>query len=236
MVSASIQRRIDRWFPGAVAAHDVYLRMVAERAAPAERVLHLGAGRDILNVRSALAGKIAVALDLGREGLLQNPNHRRVVADAGCLPVQNETFDLIVCEHVFEHLERPGLVLAECARALRQGGSLVFLTPNRLSYIAVVSALTPHRFHVAYRSRLAAITEADTFPTFYRLNTRRRIRDLGERAGLRLDRYATITGCPTYLELNDFVHRIGVLGHWLIERGPSTFHISLVGALSKPAD
>lgn len=232
-IRESVERRIHRWFPGQAAAHDVYLRMAVAWCEPDVNVLHLGAGHDALQVRARLRAKSVVAIDLDRRSLVQYPTAARVAGDGAKLPFLENSFKLILCEHVFEHLENPFEVLSECARVLRPGGHLVFLTPNRLSYIAIAAALTPYRFHVRYRSRLAAIDEADTFPTLYRLNTVSQIRKLGGRIGLELETIETVVGWPTYLERSDLLHRIGVLWHWLLERGPSAFHISLVGTLVK---
>ena len=54
----------------------------------------------------------------------------RVIADAGELPFEDESFDVVTCIEVLEHLLRPDHAVAEALRVLRPGGRLVVSTPN----------------------------------------------------------------------------------------------------------
>lgn len=53
-----------------------------------------------------------------------------VVADAGFLPFEGDTFDVALCLEVFEHLFAPADVAAEILRVLRPGGVLITTVPN----------------------------------------------------------------------------------------------------------
>jgi SAM-dependent methyltransferase len=234
-VSVKIDERNRRWFPGFVPAHEVYLALALERAPAGARVLHLGAGRDALEVGARLPGRSLVAVDCDEWGLALNPASEKVLASGESLPFPDSTVDLILCEHVFEHLEAPKAVLAECFRVLKPGGAMLFLTPNRWSYVAVAAALTPYRFHVWYKSLMIGTAQVDTFATFYRINTRRAIEAIADDTGLRLREFRTFVGWPTYLERGEWLHRAGALLHWALERLPSSLHISLVGVLEKPS-
>lgn len=48
----------------------------------------------------------------------------------GRLPYGDESFDVIWCSHVIEHLHDPVAFLTECKRVLRVGGHLVVRTPD----------------------------------------------------------------------------------------------------------
>jgi SAM-dependent methyltransferase len=50
------------------------------------------------------------------------------------LPFVDNSFDLITCRMVVEHLAQPHRAFAESARCLRPGGALVVITPNLLNY------------------------------------------------------------------------------------------------------
>lgn len=55
-------------------------------------------------------------------------------ANLAALPLAAATVDAVVSMQVIEHLwDQPGF-LAECARVLRPGGTLVVTTPNRLTF------------------------------------------------------------------------------------------------------
>lgn len=222
-----------RYFGESIPAHECYLEMAVRYAARDSDVMHLGAGRDAQGIGRHLAACRVTAVDPDPRGLALNPAPRKVAASGESLPFPPESFDLILCEHVFEHLERPARVLSECARVLRPGGRLLFMTPNKWSYIALAATLTPHRFHVWYKSKMIKTAEVDTFPTRYRLNTRGDIERLGQEAGLRLVEFKSFVGCPTYLEIADWPHRLGCILHRVLEKLPEALHISFVGSLHK---
>jgi 2-polyprenyl-3-methyl-5-hydroxy-6-metoxy-1,4-benzoquinol methylase len=46
------------------------------------------------------------------------------------LPFARHSFNIILASEVVEHLHEPGIMLAECFRALRPGGCLLLTTPN----------------------------------------------------------------------------------------------------------
>lgn len=231
-----IQDRNRRWFPTYRAVHESYIDLINQSIGPQCRALHLGAGADSLRVTSKLAPCRVIATDLSLEGLASHPATCKAVADAARLPFQSESFDLIFCEHVFEHLERPAATMAECFRTLTPGGALIFLAPNRWNYISLVAHLIPIWLREAHKRKLVPEGDAqgDAYPTFYRLNTRGAIESAGLQAGLVLERFESVVGWPTYLETSDILHRLGVALHWALERCPRCFHISLYGLLRKP--
>ncbi|MBI3565135.1 MAG: class I SAM-dependent methyltransferase [Elusimicrobia bacterium] len=230
-----VEARHRRWFPAFVPAHEHYISRAREFSRPGDEILHLGAGRDALGMGAALPGRKLISVDCDEKGLELNPNQTKLLADGAKIPLHDGAVDLVLCEHVFEHLERPLEVLGEAARVLKPGGRLLFMTPNRFGYVAVIASLTPFWFHVRYKSLMVPTAEIDTFPTYYRLNTRRTIARLGGMAGFSLTEFRTFVGWPTYFEHSDPLHRIGLGLNWLLERGPSTFHLSLYGALTKRA-
>jgi SAM-dependent methyltransferase len=57
------------------------------------------------------------------------------VGDVTSLSFEADSFDLVVCFEVIEHVPNPGAVLDELKRVLRPGGLLVVSTPNRDVYM-----------------------------------------------------------------------------------------------------
>lgn len=106
--------------------------------------------------------------------MLENPLLDEAhVLDGDQLPLPDKTVDIVVADHVFEHIERPAAVTSELARVLRPGGWLCARTPNRWGYIALGARLIPNRAHTVVLKRLQPTREAaDVFPTHYRMNTR----------------------------------------------------------------
>ena len=86
-----------------------------------------GVGR---NVRLMPAGSIA--LDYVPANLRSIPDeYRRVQADANRpLPLPDETFDVVFCGHLVEHVYSPTLMLRELHRILKPDGLLILGVPN----------------------------------------------------------------------------------------------------------
>jgi SAM-dependent methyltransferase len=53
-----------------------------------------------------------------------------IVCDAADMPVDSESFDLVLCTQVLEHCENPQGIMDKCHRVLRPGGSLIVTVPS----------------------------------------------------------------------------------------------------------
>ncbi len=64
------------------------------------------------------------------------------------LPFPDESFDLVWCSEVIEHLHDPGAAVNELRRVTKRGGELVLTTPNSYAWLfrlAALFGLTPQR-------------------------------------------------------------------------------------------
>lgn len=103
-------------------------------ATAGQRILSVGcgAGADIWY----LAGNNFVAgLDFVASGLRVALRHgvAGVVGDLNlhpALPFQDQSFDLVICKDILEHLLQPLAILEEVRRVLRLGGRVVISVPN----------------------------------------------------------------------------------------------------------
>lgn len=152
---------------------------------PGARVLDFGAGRgkaaedpvvyrrDLSDLRGE--GRCVIGVDLDPV-VVENPrlDEAHVIGPDGRLPFDDQSVDLIVSDYTFEHVEDTGRTAAELDRVLKPGGWICARTPNRWGYIAVGARLVPNQLHVrALRSLQPDKAAEDTFPTRYRMNTRR---------------------------------------------------------------
>jgi 2-polyprenyl-3-methyl-5-hydroxy-6-metoxy-1,4-benzoquinol methylase len=102
-------------------------------------------------------------------------------------------FDLVTLRMVAEHVTDPAASVAALAQLTRPGGHVVIYTVNKWSPVSLVSAVTPMPVHHAVKSVLWGGEERDTFPTSYKMNTRKTLRRLFEGAGFLEARFAYLS-------------------------------------------
>jgi 2-polyprenyl-3-methyl-5-hydroxy-6-metoxy-1,4-benzoquinol methylase len=108
------------------------LREVSREAS----LLDLGCGNGSLTAIAAPGGRKVVGVDLSASGIaLARECHPGILfleGDVcGDLPpdLQRESFDVVTCFEVIEHVYAPRVLLANCRRALKPGGALILSTP-----------------------------------------------------------------------------------------------------------
>lgn len=126
-------------------------------------------------------------------------------------PVEDQSVDCCLVDHVVEHIESPHEFFSECARIVKPGGYLCIRTPNAYNYIAILSRLIPNRFHARVLEKAQERRHAkDVFPVFYRCNTRRQLKKA--LTGLHFD--ACVSGYeaePQYLQCSRVAYSLEVL-------------------------
>lgn len=188
---------------------------------PSFVVLDVGCGRgeydeDPVSVRKdlrILKGKVAkvIGIDVD-EGAKDNPflDEFHLISD-GPWPVESNSVDLIVCDNVMEHVENPDQLVAEFCRVLKKDGYLCLRTPNRWNYISLVATLVPNKYHSKVTSfAQEGRKEEDVFPTFYRCNSSRKLKNIMKKNGFDSVVY-TFEAEPSYLSFSWIAYALGVL-------------------------
>ncbi len=105
-----------------------------------KRALDIGCGGGILSEALAARGAQVLGIDLAEEVLQAARLHLessglsaeyRSVSAETLAAEQPESFDLVTCLEMLEHVPDPGPVVQACARLARRGGTVVFSTINR---------------------------------------------------------------------------------------------------------
>lgn len=193
-----IFERIERLHPSFERAGSHFQSFLRDAVDDSSVVVDAGCGNAGIVGRLGLTPARLIGVDADADLLEQNPIvDEKVVADLECLPLADDSVDVVTSQFVFEHLRDPPAAFAEFARVLKPGGALVFLTPNVLNPVMLVSKLTPYRFHRLLRYGVLNKDE-ETFPTYYRANSARRVRALANAAGLR-ERSLRRTGNAGYI-------------------------------------
>jgi hypothetical protein len=106
-------------------------------------------------------------------------------------------FDLVTLRMVAEHVENPPEFARSLARCVASGSQVVVYTVNRFSPVPLITSLVPFKFHNPAKRVLWGTEEKDTFPTFFRMNTRRRLRKVLEAVGFREVFFVYLDDCRT---------------------------------------
>jgi len=126
-------------------------------------------------------------------------------------PIETDSIDLIVCDHVLEHLNNPNQFFSEARRTLNDGGYFCIRTPNRWSYIAIAATLIPNKYH----SKVTSVVqegrkEEDVFPTVYKCNSIGRIKNMMKKHDFECVVYG-YEAEPSYLSFSKSAYWLGVL-------------------------
>jgi SAM-dependent methyltransferase len=146
-------------------------------------VLDFGAGRgagliedasEYRNRLRCLKGKVkrVIGVDID-PAIKSNPGlDKSIIIQLGkCLPFDDASFDLIVSDFVFEHIDEPTLISQELDRILKPSGWLCARTPNRWQYQAVAARIIPERFHSSILSGAQPYRSVvDIFPKVHKMN------------------------------------------------------------------
>jgi 2-polyprenyl-3-methyl-5-hydroxy-6-metoxy-1,4-benzoquinol methylase len=121
------------------------LRLVFDDALAGESLegrtlLDAGCGTGLFSRAAVERGARVTSLDVGErllEQVARKTESERVVGDVASLPFEDDRFDVVICTEVIEHTMEPRRAVAELARVLAPGGTLVLTTPNRVWHPAI---------------------------------------------------------------------------------------------------
>jgi len=105
-----------------------------------KRIVDVGCGGGILAEAMALQGAQVVGIDLSERALKVARLHGMEVASSvdyryvsaeDLARAEPESFDVVTCMEMLEHVPEPASIVAACARLARKGGHVFFSTINR---------------------------------------------------------------------------------------------------------
>jgi SAM-dependent methyltransferase len=206
---------------------------------PGDFVLDAGCGRGSYSIgtTSVTRGYRSVGLD-NLENVRQNSVlDYRVCGNVNELPFVDGSFDVVYGRWLVEHLKNPELALKEFHRVLKSGGRLALFTTNLLHYYGAVARVTPQWFHVWFNCRVRKFEEVDIFRTYYRANTRWRVRKLLRDVGFSVSgiEISLVEGSSSVLGFNFVLHGLGRTYEHMVKRFErlDSFRMNLIAIARK---
>jgi SAM-dependent methyltransferase len=165
--------------------------------------LDVGCGHALFPSNNALADILAARCRLlvgidPDENIYRNPVlHER----ERCLIDEYETekrFDIISLRMVAEHIADPPKTIAALKQLTRDGGRVIIYTVSKWAPASLAAAATPMAIHDMIKRVLWGTSPEDTFPTLYRMNTRKDLRRLFESAGFAEESFLYLNDCRSF--------------------------------------
>ena len=109
-----------------------------------------------------------IGIDISQKQLDRNTElHEKILGDLETYPLSPNTYDMIICWDVLEHLSHPGKALRNFSVAVAVGGIIVLASPNVMTLRGFVTKFTPHWFHVWFYRYIYGMKDAgknDSWP------------------------------------------------------------------------
>ncbi len=220
--------------PGWEPATETYAALVRAHIQPNSRLLDLGCGRgglieQLVETHGAQIVAQTIGLDPDWESIRTHRlNLPAAVGFSHRLPYASNSFDVVFCSWLLEHLETPEQDLNEIGRVLKPGGVFIFITPNKRHPIAWLNQAIG-RFSAVQDwlvERLYGRVAADTFPTWYRANSQAQLTRLDPSA-LKVEQLMCVPD-PTYLAFHPLIFRFMC---WFETALPPANRLHLVGVM-----
>jgi len=168
---------ISRFDPSFQPRWEVFDTFVGELTDPSKRCLNIGSG-----VHEDPEFNFKFRLNLDVDILYPAVAAQRqipfVQSDLYSLPFRDESFDIVLLRFVVEHLENPQRAFQEIGRVLTGEGKVLIITTNLKSPFIWLAKLLPFGLRKFIMKYIYGVADEDVFPTYHRLNSRRRVKKL----------------------------------------------------------
>lgn len=152
---------------------DVHAVLLQALDRPTLAVYEAGGGSTSFLPPSILARADVTVVDIDKNQLANNSYaQHKILGDIQTHRFSRDSFDLVICYNVIEHLPDVEAALRRFCESLRSGGIVLIGAPNPASLSGVVTRFSPHWFHVWYYRAIMGIHDAGTpgeppFPVYY---------------------------------------------------------------------
>jgi SAM-dependent methyltransferase len=190
---------------------------------PEFRILDFGAGRgawfsdmEMPEYRRRLRdfkGRVAeyIGADVDPVVLGNPTTDRNVLMTNNSVPIADSSIDIIISDFVLEHIVDVAAFRREIERILKPGGVFCARTPHKATYFSLIARAVKNASHPVWLRRVQPRRKhEDVFPTAYRCNTLRAVRETFPGWGNFTYLY---TSDPAYFFGNKLIYKLMCLVH-----------------------
>ena len=139
------------------------IKEISDKKTPLQ-ILEAGCGHkwlvDLSDVPFSLTGVDQNQEALNIRSQKQKDLHKAVLGDLRYVEFSNQSFDVIYCSFVLEHIDGAEKVMNNFVSWLRPGGLIVLRIPDRNSVYGLISKTTPFWVHVFFKKYFAGNKQA----------------------------------------------------------------------------
>jgi ubiquinone/menaquinone biosynthesis C-methylase UbiE len=204
--------------------------------------LDLGCGKKLLaawryNEEKKLVqkAKLLVGIDYDFSSLKNHKTIKYMIrGDILNLPFADCSFGLVTSNMVFEHIREPKILLGQIYRILKPRGTLLMHTPNLLGYGTILARIVPSIFKGKLVYFLQNRKESDVFRTYYRINSKRKIKQIALETGFLVEKIRLTVTSAQLVMLPPLVIFELLLIRMLMTRYLKEFRTNIIAKLKKP--
>jgi 2-polyprenyl-3-methyl-5-hydroxy-6-metoxy-1,4-benzoquinol methylase len=149
-------------------------RVLGERLPPTKLAIYEAGGGSTSFLPLEVLGRSHVTVVDIDEDQIRNNNYAQetILGDVQSHRFAPNSFDLVICYNVIEHLPDVEAALSLFCESLKRGGLILIGAPNPKSLSGVVTKYSPHWFHVWFYRHVRGDAKAGLpgeapFPTFF---------------------------------------------------------------------
>jgi SAM-dependent methyltransferase len=175
--------------PASSYVKSAFLDWITEYCTSDSFVLDIGAGKDKSQIDASIQPHVLhlTGIDSSEDILVNSSVHERYHTSLEKFAKgTQEKFDILFCTMVMEHITNPDAFFTVCRQLLKPGGMFFAVTPNTWHYFGLATKITSTvKINGWLLDRLIGkqAKEAYHFPTFYKVNSLRAIRNILTRTG-----------------------------------------------------
>lgn len=171
---------LQRIFTGIPTVHDVYDDLLKGYAKKENVLLDAGCGKKGIMNKYKGRFELSIGIDLSLSAIKQNTSlDGYALANLDHIPFPDGSFDIIISQWVVEHMPDPESCFREFYRVLKKGGGLILVTNSIYHPIMFFSSIFPEGFRDRIKNMiLPPEIEEDTFPTYYRCNSLKKMEEV----------------------------------------------------------